>query len=152
MHAKKLTITNRQKALLHAVKQANNLSDAQYREILYEAAGVWTSTGLTQAGFDQVLDAFATLHYEMPAIRPRPHFTERAGRASPRQLQYIEALRRKVFPEVPEGAFNRWLDRYFHISHLHFLTPRKAQGVIEALKAMKVRTHDKRGEVSNHER
>ncbi|MCI0438251.1 MAG: regulatory protein GemA, partial [Chloroflexi bacterium] len=124
MHAKKLTITNRQKALLHAVKQANNLSDAQYREILYEAAGVWTSTGLTQAGFDQVLDAFATLRYEMPAIRPRPHFTERAGRASPRQLQYIEALRRKVFPEVTEGAFNRWLDHYFHISHLHFLTPR----------------------------
>lgn len=143
MHAKKLTITNRQKALLHAVKQANNLSDAQYREILYEAAGVWTSTGLTQAGFDQVLDAFATLDYEMPAIRPRPHFTERAGRASPAQLRYIDSLRRQVFRNFTESGFSHWLNRYFQVTHLNFLTPKNACGVIEALKHMAARENEK---------
>lgn len=146
MHAKKLTITNRQKALLHAVMHAHQIPDAQYREILEEAAGVRSSNDLTQAGFDAVLHLLRTLGYELSIGQPKPRFTARADRASPRQLQYIEALRRKVLPDAHERAFNHWLDRYFHISHLHFLTPRKAQGVIEALKAMKVRTKDKRGD------
>ncbi len=143
MHARNLHISKRQIAMLHAIKNNSHMSDPEYRGILREAAGVDSSLELDGRGFDKVLGLMQARGCSVTRKPSRYPRTRRAGRASPDQLGYIHGLRRQVFGEAGEQAFSRWLEHYFHVSHTNFLTPKKAAGVIEGLKAMKVRKGEK---------
>ncbi len=139
MPARNLHISKRQIAMLHVIKNNSHMSDPEYRGILKEAAGVDSSVNLDQKGFGRVLGLMQAKGCTVN--RKQSHYprTHRTGRASPDQLEYVNGLRRQVFGEAGEQAFNRWLEHYFHVSHINFLTPKKAASVIEAMKAMKAR-------------
>jgi len=137
MHARNLYVTQRQIALLHVLKRDNRLTDDTYRDLLHEAAGVTSSKQLTQDGFTAVLDLLEALGFEVPERRTVSEFTMRAGRATPAQLRFIEAVGRQLFGS--DTALRHWMERFFNVSDLRFLTPHDASRVIDGLSAMRER-------------
>lgn len=140
MNAKKLEgLTKRQKAYLHTLIAKNGLSDAEYRDLLQEAAGVRSSMALDSDGLNRVLDRMEALGYEVDnRIRPGRTYGDRPGMATPKQLTMIDSLRLAVFGEK-EKPFLRWLRHYHKASHPRFLTVQMASDAINGLVAMRER-------------
>lgn len=145
MVAKQLLISKRQIAYLHVLANRNQLFGEDYREVLATAAGVASSSDLKRCDFDRVLDFMDSIGLDVGERRKVKAYGHRPGRATPKQLHYIDGLRAKVFGGDHEQAFNRWLEHYFHIAHMRFLTSGTARKVIEGLKAMRDRNNRTKG-------
>jgi len=141
---KRKGISRRQKALLHVAKGKLGIDDASYRSILAQLAGVTSSNELDVAGFEAVMGYFEWLGF-VPRSANGQNYGTRPGMASFAQIELIRALWEEYIRKVVgrrfdgEDELNRWLENYWKISSLRFLSAECAPKVITALKAMKAR-------------
>jgi len=133
-----MTITNKQKAILHVAKGKLGLSDPEYRAALVHVTGATSSTELDKDGFDAMMGLFEYLGFE-PLVARGPDYGDRPGMASFAQIELIRALWSECTDDVGEVALNKWLLRSFKLSSLRFLKKPVAAKVITALKMMKSR-------------
>jgi hypothetical protein len=133
-----MTISNKQKAILHIAKSKLELSDQDYRAALVHIAGVTSTTELDKAGFDAIMGMFEYLGFS-PLTRQGQDYGARAGMASFAQLELIRALWSEYTDHSDEDALNKWLLRTFKVSSLRFMRKDAAAKAITALKAMKSR-------------
>lgn len=130
--AKKLS--RRQVAYLYALKKQLAITDEDYRYLLETAAGVDSTNDLDPEGMDKVLKLLEDLG-EIPPRPPAPDYGNRPGMASPKQLRYLEGLRREIYGDKT-ACFQDWLEKHFMVTHIRFLDKKTAGKVIEGLKAM----------------
>jgi nucleotidyltransferase/DNA polymerase involved in DNA repair len=83
-------ITTAQKTLLHVAKSKLGLSREDYEAILFEQAGVSSSTELDNHGFDQVVKRFEELGFHNTTRRVRRR--EPGATVTAEQLSKIQAL------------------------------------------------------------
>lgn len=133
-----MTLSNKQKAILHVAKAKLDLSDAEYRAALVHVAGVTSATELDKAGFDAIMGLFEYLGFA-PLTRTGQDYGARPGMASFAQLELIRAIWTEYTDHRDEDALNKWLLRTFKVSSLRFLRKDAAGKAITALKAMKAR-------------
>ncbi len=140
-----MTISIKQKALLHVAKTKLGLSDESYRAVLAHIAGVTSSTELDQAGFEAIMGMFEYSGFR-PLQATGPNYGSRPGMASFAQIELIRALWSEYcdFKEWKgddradlEKGLGTWMTTYFKISSLRFVTAAQAPKMITALKAMK---------------
>lgn len=135
-----MTLSRKQKALLHIAKSKLGLSDAEYRGALVQiGGGVTSSTELDQAGFEAIIGFFEYLGFA--PLKPKGQdFGVRPGMASFAQLELIRALWGEYTRgAADEDALNKWLLAKWKVSSLRFLRKEAAQKIITALMAMKSR-------------
>lgn len=133
-----MTISNRQKALLHVAKAKLGLDEAEYRSILAELAGVTSSAELDQDGFNLTMAFFEWKGFT-PLKAKGPDYGNRPGMATCGQIALIRTLWSEYAGTGATDGLNTWLHRCFKVSSLRFLTLGDGQRVITALKAMKAR-------------
>ncbi len=132
-----MSITSRQKAILHVAKAKLGLTENQYRSCLVHIAGVESSIDLDQPGFEAVLGFFEWRGFT-PLVAHGPSYGVRPGMASFAQLELVRALWREwTSGEGSEDGLNTWILRTFKVSSLRFLTKEHGRKAITALKAMK---------------
>ncbi len=109
-------------ALIHIIKKELKLSDALYRKILRDAAGVESARDLDEAKFRKLMNYFVRSDY---------YRLNRSG-LTIRQKLYIRHLAEAL------GWQNEHLDnfihKYYHEQGLDALTKKEAMKVIESLK------------------
>ena len=134
-----MTISNKQKALLHVARAKLGLSEADYRFCLVNLAGVETSCDLDQGGFEALMGYFEWRGFA-PMKAAGPHYGTRPGMASFAQLELIRVLWAEyTHGQGDEAGLTKWVARGWKISSLRFLTAQAAPKVITALKLMKQR-------------
>jgi len=131
-----MTITTKQKAILHVAKAQLGLDDPTYRTMLVQLAGVTSSTELDQAGFEAMMGFFEWKGFT-PLKRTGPDYGARPGMASFAQLELIRALWTEWSGVPEDGGLNTWLKGAFKVDGLRLPTGGQARGPITALKAMK---------------
>lgn len=134
-----MTLSRKQKAVLHVAKGKLGLSDQEYRQCLIHVADVTSSNDLDKPGFEAVMGLFEYLGFK-PLQARGPDFGVRAGMASFAQIELIRVLWAEYTQDASEAALNTWLLRSFRVSSLRFLKKEQAQKAIAALKMMKART------------
>lgn len=134
----RMTISAKQKAILHVAKSKLKLSDDLYRLALVKIAGVTTSNDLTVEGFVAVMGYFEHCGFR-PMVAGGATYGNRPGFASPAQLELIRTLWSEYTDGADEDALCKWLERCFKVSSLRFLQSKAAPKVITALKSMKAR-------------
>lgn len=135
-----MTISKRQKAILHVAKGKLGLDDDTYRLVLVKIAGVTTSNDLTQGGFEAIMGFFDHCGFK-PTVAAGASYGNRPGFASPAQVELIRSLWMEVHHarDLDEGALNGWLRKFFKVSSLRFLPAATAPKAITALKVWKSR-------------
>ena len=133
-----MTISARQIAVLHVAKHQLGLSDAAYRELLHQAAGVRSAKELDAAGFEAALERLAALGFRTRL--PARGLGDRPGMASPAQVDYIVRMWRAYLGRDDETALNHWLEHKFGVTALRFVDRHAANQAITALKAMTARS------------
>lgn len=108
----KVLISQKQKAVLHVAKARLGLEDEEYRAILRRCAGVETSLGLDEAGFERVMREMERLGFirghrsERKSGMHRPPAPERAPLLSKIGAQladmrlpwaYADAIAKRMF-------------------------------------------------------
>lgn len=121
-------------SLLHIAKRDLALSDDDYRAILSRIAGVESAGDLTELGFHRVIGHFTELGFK--STWTRRTYGNRAGMASPAQVDLIRSLWRQYAGRDDDAGLNAWLARFHHVSALRFVSADKAGAVITALKRM----------------
>jgi hypothetical protein len=112
-------------------------NDDMYRAILKKLGGVDSAKDLDTAGFEAVMEYFASWGFRSDWTKRT--FGYRPGMASPGQVQLIRDLWLEFSGSDDEPALNKWLDRHFHVSALRFVTPDAAQKAITGLRRMVAR-------------
>lgn len=133
-----MSISKKQKAILHVAKGKLKVSDTQYRTALVQIAGVESSTDLDQGGFEAMMGLFEYLGFA-PLTARGPDYGARPGMASFAQIELIRVIWSEYTKGADEDALNKWLLRSFKVSSLRFLTKAAGQKAITALKHMKRR-------------
>lgn len=134
-----MTISRKQKALLHVAKSKLGLTDAMYRSALVEIAGVTSSTDLDAEGFNAMIGFFEYLGFK-PLAAKGADYGDRPGMASFAQIELIRTLWTEYTNgQADEQQLNKFLMRSWGLSSLRFLPKATAPRVITALKAMKAR-------------
>lgn len=135
-----MTISAKQKAILHVAKAKLALSDDTYRLALVKIAGVTSSNDLTPDGFNAVMGFFEHCGFR-PLVAEGAAYGNRPGFASNAQIDLIRSLWMELHHacELDEEALNGWLLKWFKVSSLRFLKVQAAPKVITALKMWKQR-------------
>ena len=135
-----MAITSNQKKLIHFAAKKLGLSDDTYRLALVKIGGVTSSNDLTPEGFEALLGYFEYCGFR-PLVAEGASYGKRKGFASPAQVELIRTLWMELHraAELDEAALHGWLNKWFKVSSLRFLTDKTAPKVITALKAMKQR-------------
>ena len=135
-----MDISKRQLAFLHVAKSKLGLTDDTYRAALAQIGGVTSSKELDRGGFEAMVGFFEYLGFTPTGAKDR-NYGARPGMASFPQIELIRALWDEYtrFSYRDEDELNTWLEHYWKISSLRFLTAAQAPKVITALKAMKSR-------------
>lgn len=114
-------------ALVHIIKKELNLSDTEYRSILWQAAGVSSSKDLDEEKFRSLMNFFVR----------SPYYQVNKSGLTLRQKLYIKYLAQEIGWEIDH--FNNFLHKYYHKQNIEKLTKYEAIKVIESLK--KIREH-----------
>jgi hypothetical protein len=133
-----MSLSNKQKALLHVAKSKLELSDAEYRSALVHIAGVTSSTELDQDGFTAMMALFEHLGFA-PLTATGADYGARPGMASFAQIELIRTIWAEYTHGADEAALNKWLLRSFKVSSLRFVTKDTARKAITGLRMMKRR-------------
>lgn len=112
-------------ALIHIIKKELNLSDAEYRNILQEAAGVQSAKELDRLSFRKLMNYF---------VRSPYYQVNRFG-LTMRQKMYIKYLVQGLGWE--DAHIKNFLHKYYHKFEIDKLTKKEAIKVIESLKSIK---------------
>ena len=135
-----MTISKRQKAILHVAKGKLGLDEDTYRLALVKIAGVTSSNDLTQEGFTAMMGFFDHCGFK-PTVAAGVSYGNRPGFATTAQVELIRSLWMEIHHEcdLDEGALNGWLRKFFKVSSLRFLPAATAPKTITALKGWKQR-------------
>lgn len=125
-------------ALIHIARQRLGLDEATYRQLLTERGGVTSARDLDDAGFAAVMGYFIACGFRSTWTQ-RTFGTQRAGMASPRQVEMIKALWREVTGGSEFAGLDRWLEKSYGVSSLRFASGAIAGKAITGLKSMKAR-------------
>lgn len=112
-------------ALIHIIKKELNLSEAEYRNILQEAARVQSAKELDGASFRKLMNYF---------VRSPYYQVNRFG-LTMRQKMYIKYLVQGLGWE--DAHIKNFLHKYYHKFEIDKLTKKEAIKVIESLKSIK---------------
>ncbi|MEO0632904.1 MAG: regulatory protein GemA, partial [Pseudomonadota bacterium] len=135
-----MSITPNQIKLIWVAKRKIGMADDDFRAALVRLTGVASVKDLDGDGLDVLMG-----YFEYCGFRPRsprgPNFGARPGMASFAQIELIRSLWHEYTGEVyaNEDQLNAWMERYWKVSSLRFLTATDAPKLITALKAMKTR-------------
>jgi len=143
-----MTLSKKQKAILHVAKGKLGLDDATYRDVLEAYGGARSSTGLDYEGFLAVMGHFEKCGFESKHRHPSP-VTRHSSMASDGQIRKIKAMWMTLAGTYYEQgkewkALRGFLKKRFRVDHENFLTPGKAGQVIEAIKSIGRRAEDKK--------
>jgi Protein of unknown function (DUF1018)/Transposase len=120
-------------------KSQLSMADNDYRAILRHVAGVASAKQLDMRGFDAVMETFRRLGFESTSPR-KPFGWDRPGMATNQQCRLIRALWAEwTDGQGTDSTIGTWLEHFFSVSALRFLSAEDAQKAITALKAMKRR-------------
>ena len=135
-----MTITTNQIKLIWVAKRRVGMADDDFRAALVHLTGVASVKELDSDGLDVLMGFFEYCGFR-PSTPRGPNFGTRPGMASFAQIELIRSLWHEYTGEVydTEDQLNAWMERYWKISSLRFLTSADAPKVITALKAMKAR-------------
>lgn len=135
-----MSLTRRQKAIIHVAKTKLGWDDDTYRAVLVRIGGVTSSSDLDQAGFEAFM-GFAEYCGFRPLGKGAPRYGDRPGMATFAQLELIRELWRELHraAECDDAALTGWLAKWFKVSSMRFLTLDAARRVIVALKSWKAR-------------
>ena len=130
-------LTKRQLAILHVARKQLGLDDATYRDMLEAYDGVRSAKDLSLHGFRQIMNCFVDAGFGTKLL-------ERSGMATPSQIRKIYAswwaLSGSYYDEGQERtSLKGFLKKRFAVDHEKFLTFKKANAVIEAIKRIKGR-------------
>ena len=130
-----MALTRKQTALIKVAVKQLGLGDHDYRAILLHEAGVDTSKGLDNDGFDAVMARLRALGFR-PTATP-PAYGRRAGMATPAQVAYIRSLWQEYTDGVGDDrSLGKWLQRTVKVSDLRFVSFAVARKAITGLRAM----------------
>jgi hypothetical protein len=122
-------------ALLHVARKKLGMEEDDYRLLLLRVAGVDSARDLSEAGFRQVMEAFAMLGFTSDSAAAS--FGRRTGMASPGQVVAIRRLWAEFTAgEGTDATLGKWLDKHWGITALRFLPAPIAPKVLIALRAM----------------
>lgn len=127
-------ISKSQIAVIHIAKKQLGFEDDMYRAILQKLGGVESAKDLDAAGFKTVMEYFNSFGFKS-TWRERT-YGERAGMASPRQVEMILKLWNEYTGADDRHALNKWLERTCKVSALAFLPSKAAQAAITGLNKM----------------
>jgi hypothetical protein len=117
-------------AVIHIVKKELNLSDAEYRGILQQVAGVSSAKELDDEKFRKLMNYFVR----------SPYYQVNPFGLTIRQKLYIKYLAKEI--DWEEEHLNNFIHKYYHKTNLDKLTRKEAIKVIESLKAIKQHKQD----------
>ena len=130
-------------AKIHIAKKELNLTDEEYRKILYDCFGVVSSKYLTDQQADMLIAVFVDMGWKPKKKENKPKFKkydelgDRKGFATPAQLRKIEATWKIVSREKTKKSLDRFLFRRFRVMKLENLPFDKVPAVLKALESMK---------------
>lgn len=134
-----MSITRNQLRLLRTAKSKLRHSDETFRTALVQIIGKISTKDLDTADFETMMGFFAYCGFT-PLKAGGEDYSERPGMASFAQIELISALWSEFTAhKAGEAELNKWLDHYWRISSLRFLTAPDAPRIITALKEMKLR-------------
>ncbi len=116
-------------ALIHIIKKELKLSDAEYRNILQQAAGVRSAKDLNDEKFRKLMYYF---------VRSR-HYRLNPFGLTIRQKLYMDYLVREL--SWTGKHLNNFIHKYYHKAGVYKLDRKEAIKVIESLKS--IRGHQK---------
>ena len=112
-------------ALVHIIKKELNLSDEEYRNILWDASGVRSSKDLDEEKFRKLMSFF---------VRSKYYQVNKFG-LTMRQKLYIKYLAQNLGWEIDH--LNNFIHKYYHEPNVDKLTKKEAIRAIESLKNIK---------------
>ena len=132
-------------AKIHIAKKELNLSDEEYRQILYDCFGVDSSKYLTDEQANMLIAIFVDMGWKPKKKeqkqQPKKYdeLGERKGFATPAQLRKIEAMWKLVSREKTKQSLDKFLFRKFKVMKLENVPFDKVPAVLKALEAMKAK-------------
>ena len=132
-------------AKIHIAKKELNLSDEEYRQILYDCFGVDSSKYLTEEQANMLIAIFVDMGFKPKKKEQKPQpqkydqLGERQGFATPAQLRKIEAMWKTVSREKTKESLDKFLFRRFKVMKLENLPFDKVPAVLKALENMKAK-------------
>jgi len=132
-------------AKIHIAKKELNLSDEEYRQILYDCFGVDSSKYLTDEQANMLIAIFVDMGFKPKKKeqkqQPKKYdeLGERKGFATPAQLRKIEAMWKLVSREKTKQSLDKFLFRKFRVMKLENLPFDKVPAVLKTLEAMKAK-------------
>jgi hypothetical protein len=111
-------------AIIHIVKKELNLSEAEYRKILQDTAGVNSAKELDEAGFRKLMNYFVRSKY----YRLNPYGL------TIKQKLFINYLAAKLGWQ--QDHLSNFLHKYYHKTKVDELTKEEAIKAIESLKGV----------------
>jgi hypothetical protein len=114
-------------ALIHIIKKELKLSDTEYRNILQQAAGVQSAKDLNENTFRQLMSYFV----RSPYYRANPY------NITLRQKLYLQHLADDLGWD--KEHLEKFISKYYHKSHVDWLSKKDAMKAIESLKQIKKR-------------
>lgn len=127
--------TAKQIALVHVARKQLGFDDDTYRAILHHhGGGAASAAELDRDGFDGVMAYFTAWGFR--STWTKRTYGRRAGMATPNQVELIRKLWREWSGGDDEAALNHWVERFYHVAAVRFLTPDAASKAINGLRAM----------------
>jgi hypothetical protein len=114
-------------ALIHIIKKDLRLSDLEYRDILYQAAGVRSAKDLDRASFRKLMRYFVK----------SPYYRKNPNSITLKQKMYINYIAKQLGWDFDH--LRNFVRKYYHKSDLNFLTRKQAAKLIESLKNIRSR-------------
>lgn len=112
-------------ALIHIIKKELNLNDAEYRNILWQAAGVSSAKDLDEEKFKKLMKYFVRSGY----YRLNPEGL------TIKQKLYVKYLSQQL--GWTEEHLDNFIHKYYHRPRIDELTRKEAIKAIESLKNIK---------------
>ncbi|UTC87886.1 regulatory protein GemA [Treponema denticola] len=117
--------------LIHVGKTKVELSDSEYRHLLYSTTGKSSSLAMNLSELEAVLKAIKGLGFKVKTMPVKP---EDVGRASFEQINYIKGLWELSARVKTEAALNAFVKKITGVPFLGWLDKKDAQKVILAVR------------------
>ncbi|MGA1868511.1 MAG: phage protein GemA/Gp16 family protein [bacterium] len=112
-------------ALIHIIKRELNLSEREYRDILFHAAGVQSAKELSEAKFRKLVNYF---------VRSKHYRINHHG-LTIKQKYYIRFLAQEL--SWDDTHLKNFIHKYYKKNDINTLTKKEAIKLIESLKNVK---------------
>ena len=128
-----MALSRKRLSIIHVARAQLAMEDADYRQLLKQAAGVTSAKDLDEECFALVLAELRRLGFRDNSGIVHAH---RAGMASPAQQKRIVTLWESWNGRRDPPHFRRWLEKYWKVSDLRFVEASSASKIIAALEKM----------------